>query len=94
MKLVGATPGFIRRPFIYYNMVSGIIAAFLAIGMLSGFLYYIQSEMTGFIHILDMKMLMIVYAVVLLLGILLTIIATIVSVNKYLRMNVNRLYYI
>lgn len=94
MKLVGATPGFIRRPFIYYNMVSGIIAAFLAIGMLSGFLYYIQSEMTGFIHILDMKMLMIVYAVVLLLGILLTIIATIISVNKYLRMNVNRLYYI
>ena len=94
MKLVGATPGFIRRPFIYYNMVSGIIAAFLAIGMLSGFLYYIQSEMTGFIHILDMKMLMIVYAVVLLLGILLTIIATIVSVNKYLGMNVNRLYYI
>lgn len=94
MKLVGATPGFIRRPFIYYNVVSGIIAAFLAIGMLSGFLYYIQSEMTGFIHILDMKMLMIVYAVVLLLGILLTIIATIISVNKYLRMNVNRLYYI
>ena len=45
MKLVGATPGFIRRPFVYYNMVSGVIASLLAIGMLSGFLYYLQSEL-------------------------------------------------
>ena len=94
MKLVGATPGFIRRPFMYYNMVSGIVAAFLAIGMLSGFLYYLQAELTGFIQILDLPTLCMVYAIVLILGILLTVVATIVSVNKYLRMNVNRLYYI
>ena len=31
MKLVGATAGFIRKPFIIYNMISGIIAAILAI---------------------------------------------------------------
>lgn len=94
MKLVGATPGFIRRPFVYYNMVSGVIASLLAIGMLSGFLYYLQSELTGFIQILDMRTLLVVFAVVLILGILLSAVATIIAVNKYLRMNIDRLYYI
>ena len=94
MKLVGATPGFIRRPFVYYNMVSGVIASLLAIGMLSGFLYYLQSELTGFIQILDMKTLLVVFVLVLILGILLSVVATIIAVNKYLRMNIDRLYYI
>ena len=94
MKLVGATPGFIRRPFVYYNMVSGVIASLLAIGMLSGFLYYLQSELTGFIQILDMKTLLVVFVLVLILGILLSAVATIIAVNKYLRMNIDRLYYI
>lgn len=94
MKLVGATPGFIRRPFVYYNMVSGVIASLLAIGMLSGFLYYLQSELTGFIQILDMKTLLVVFVLVLILSILLSAVATIIAVNKYLRMNIDRLYYI
>ena len=81
MKLVGATPGFIRRPFVYYNMVSGVIASLLAIGMLSGFLYYLQSELTGFIQILDMKTLLVVFVLVLFLGILLSAVSTIIAVN-------------
>ena len=38
MKLVGATAGFIRRPFIWYNLVSGFVASVLAICMLTGLL--------------------------------------------------------
>jgi cell division transport system permease protein len=94
MKLVGATPGFIRAPFIRYNLVSGIFAAFLAILLLTAALYYLQNELTGFIQILDMPMLLTVYAVVLILGIVLSVLATIVSVNKYLRLEVDKLYYI
>ena len=94
MRLVGATAGFIRRPFIWYNVVSGIIAAILAICMLTASLYYLQAELTGFIQILDIPTLLIVYAAVLLLGIFLSVLATIVSVNKYLRMSFDKLYYI
>ncbi len=94
MQLVGATSGFIRRPFIRYNVVSGILAAILAICMLTGALYYLQSELTGFIQILDIPTLLIVYGVVLLLGILLSILATYFSVNKYLRMSFDKLYYV
>lgn len=94
MQLVGATPGFIRRPFIRYNLVSGLIAAILAILMLTGALYYLQSELVGFIQLLDMQTLLIVDGALLLLGLLLTTIATASAVNKYLRMEVDQLYYI
>ena len=94
MQLVGATAGFIRWPFVRYNLISGFIAAILAICMLTGALYYLQSELAGFIQLLDIPTLLIVYGVVLVLGLLISAIATILSVNKYLRMSFDRLYYI
>lgn len=94
MKLVGATPGFIRRPFIRYNIVSGILASILAILMLTGALYYLQIELDGFIQILDIQTLLLVYAAVFFMGISLSIVATVFAVNKYLRMRVDKLYYI
>lgn len=94
MKLVGATSGFIRRPFVKYNIVSGIFASILAILMLTGALYYLQNELKGFIQILDMQTLLLVYVAVFALGIVLSVIATIFAVNKYLRMGIDKLYYI
>lgn len=94
MQLVGATAGFIRAPFIRYNIVSGLIAAFLAIMLLTGALYYLQNELDGFIQLLDIHTLLIVDGAVLLLGILLSTLATVFAVNKYLRMKVDQLYYI
>ena len=94
MKLVGATPGFIRRPFMIYNMVGGLFAAILAILMLMGALYYLQQELSGFIDLLNTDALLLVFAAVLILGIMLSLIATFFAVNKYLRMGVDKLYYI
>ena len=94
MKLVGATPGFIRGPFVRYNLVSGIFASILAILMLTGTLYYLQRELGGFIQILDLRVVLLVYGAVFVLGILLSVFATIFAVNKYLRMGADRLYYI
>jgi cell division transport system permease protein len=94
MKLVGATPGFIRRPFVRYNVVSGIFASILAILMLTVALYYLQNELAGFIELLDVKSLIFVYLGVLVMGILLSVTATVFAVNKYLRMSVDKLYYI
>lgn len=94
MQLVGATAGFIRAPFIRYNLVSGLIAGLLAIMLLTGALYYLQQELNGFIQLLDMRTLLIVDGAVLVLGLLLSTIATVIAVNKYLRMKVDQLYYI
>ena len=92
MKLVGATAGFIRRPFIWYNLVSGFFASILAILMLTGALYYLQNELDDFIRLLDFQTLFFVFAGVLVMGILLSTVATVFAVNKYLRMNVDKLY--
>ena len=94
MKLVGATAGFIRKPFIIYNMISGIIAAILAILLLLGSLYYLQSEMKDFAMIIDTKTVLLVGGVVLVLGILISVVSTVFAVNKYLRMESGKLYYI
>ncbi|MDL2265316.1 permease-like cell division protein FtsX [Parabacteroides sp. OttesenSCG-928-G07] len=93
MKLVGATPGFIRAPFVRYNVVSGILAAVLAILMLTGALYYLQNELRGFVQILDLPTLILVFVTVLLLGVLLSVVATVFAVNKYLRTGGDKLYY-
>ena len=94
MQLVGATAGFIRAPFIRYNLVSGLIAALLAIMLFTGAIYYLQNELDGFIQLLDMRTLLIVDGAVLVLGLFLSTIATVIAVNKYLRMKVDQLYYI
>lgn len=94
MKLVGATSGFIRRPFVRYNVISGIFASILAIFMLTGALYYLQQELDGFIRLLDIKSLLIVYGGIVVMGVLLSIGATIFAVNRYLRMGGDKLYYI
>ncbi|MDR3141144.1 MAG: permease-like cell division protein FtsX [Tannerellaceae bacterium] len=94
MQLVGATAGFIRRPFINYNIVSGIVASILAILMLIGALYYLQNELFGFVQMLDTGLLMLVFLSVFVMGILLSVVATYFAVSKYLRMEADRMYYI
>ena len=93
MKLVGANWRFIRRPFVRRNIVNGIIAAFLAMGMITGLIYYIQGEIP-IISSENLPNLLIIYGVILVLGILITQISAHFSVNKYLKMNVGELYYI
>ena len=94
MRLVGATPGFIRKPFIKYNISSGFFAGILAIIMLAGSLYYLQQELLGLEQIIRWEGLLIIYIVVLALGILLSVGAAFFAVNRYLRMERGRMYFI
>jgi cell division transport system permease protein len=94
MQLVGATNGFIRRPFIMSTVVSGIIAAILANVAITGVIYYFTNEYPELISIVTMTELLIVYGLVLIMGILITVLATISAVNRYLRMTTNKLYHV
>lgn len=94
MQLVGATAGFIRRPFVRYNVVSGLLASALAVGLLMGALYYVQGELAGFIGLLDVGSLLVVFGAVVAMGIFLSVVATCWAVNRYLRMSVDRLYHV
>lgn len=92
MQLVGATNGFIRRPFICSMVLSGIIAAILANVAITGVIYYFTNEYPELISIVTMTELLIVYGCVVVSGIIITVLATISAVNKYLRMKTNKLY--
>ena len=93
MQLVGATRGFIRRPFLYRSAGNGIFAAFLAGGLLAGVLYAAQQEFRDIISFQDIEIVGILFLCVLLFGILINWISTFFAVSKYLRMKVDKLYY-
>jgi cell division transport system permease protein len=94
MRLVGATPAFIRGPFIRHNILSGLIAGVIAIIMLTGSLYYVRHEFPGFEEVLGRDSLWLIYGIILAVGTLLSVLAAYFAVNRYLRMARGKLYYI
>jgi len=94
MKLVGATNGFIRNPFIKTQVYSGIIAAFIAIALLFWGLLYISKDINEIWDVINRCSLFIVAGSVLILGIIISYIATYLAVNRYLRMEGDDLFFI
>ena len=94
MRLVGATNGFIRRPFIVRNIVDGIFAGLLANVLIMGLLYYVGEQYADLRSILQTHDLIYVFATVIILGVVITYLSTVFAVNHYLKMKANHLYYI
>ncbi|MDR0815133.1 MAG: permease-like cell division protein FtsX [Bacteroidales bacterium] len=93
MRLVGATHGFIRRPFIKYNIVNGFFASLLAILMLAGALYS-QQKLIGLDMVIPWDKLWVVYAIMMITGILLSTLSACFAVNRYLQMDRGKMYHI
>lgn len=94
MRLVGATNGFIRRPFIIRNIVDGIFSGLLANVLIMGLLYYVGEQYADLRSILQTHDLIYVFATVIVLGVAITYLSTVFAVNHYLKMKANHLYYI
>lgn len=92
MRLVGATAGFIRRPFVRYNVKSGIIAAIIALAFLAWGWVHVTTTYPLMSTVLTTKNAIIVGAVVITLGIVISWFSASKAVSKYLRMDVNKLY--
>ena len=94
MKLVGATGSFIRRPFLAQGAITGLISSFIGMALLSGVLYLAQSELSDLFSMESIDALLISFVVMLIFGILITTISTFMSVGRYLRLQVDDMYYI
>ena len=94
MKLVGASWGFIRRPFLLRNMWIGILAGLLADAILIGLASMLVKYEPQLIDIITPTTLLIVLALVFVFGLAITSMCAYISINKYLRMKANALYYI
>ncbi len=93
MKLVGATWGFIRKPFLLKSILHGIYASLIAICMLSGLIFLIKKEFGDLIDIVDPQFIIIIFGVVIIIGVLINLISTYFAVNKFLRLKSDDLYY-
>jgi len=92
MQLVGATRGFIRRPFIRNSIVDGFISALFAIGLLLSVIYFLFQEIPELTQMVELPYYIALMIVILLLGILISWSCTWLSVRKYLRMKTDELY--
>lgn len=92
MKLVGASWGFIRAPFMRQALAVGIIAAFISICVLGGCAYALYQYEPGIRNIITWVDLGIMAGAVMLFGITITVVCSWISVNKFLRMTAGDLY--
>ncbi|MFT4545149.1 MAG: cell division transport system permease protein [Bacteroidia bacterium] len=93
MKLVGATQGFIRRPFIYEGVTRGILGALIANVLLAGFIYITNQNVPELFGLEDVEIVFTLFGAVLLLGLFISFLSTTFAVRKYLRLNADELYY-
>jgi cell division transport system permease protein len=94
MKLVGATWSFIRRPFLLHNMWIGLAAGVIANALLGAALYLLQDHYPEMAMLLPTKQLAVVGAGVIMFGIIICTLCAFLSVNRFLRMRNNDLYFI
>lgn len=93
MQLVGATRSFIRRPFLIQSAFHGFISALIALTLLLGMLYLIEKEFFMMFTFESTRLLLLLGAVIVFIGVLINIISTFFSVNRYLGISEDKLYY-
>lgn len=92
MQLVGATRGFIRKPFLAYGIFHGLLAGLIAIILLLLTLYFAQQQVPEMIILRNWFEFIIVFLVVLAIGILISGLSTYFAVSKFLRLKSHDLY--
>lgn len=92
MQLVGATPGFIRRPFILSAIGQALISGLIAGCLVLGFLILLEKYDPIFIDMTDIRIFIVVMLGIIILGIIITVLSTYFALRKYLRSNLENLY--
>jgi cell division transport system permease protein len=92
MQLVGATKGFIRKPFLLYGIWHGLLGGLIAIIILIGTLYFADQQVPDLIILQNYVEFGIVFLGVIGLGIFISGFSTLLAVNKFLRLKIYDLY--
>ncbi|SDT62089.1 cell division transport system permease protein [Mucilaginibacter mallensis] len=92
MQLVGATKGFIRKPFLLYGIWHGLLGGLIAIIILIGTLYLAYQQIPDLIILRNYTEFGIVFAIVIGMGLFIAGFSTFLAVNKFLRLKIYDLY--
>jgi cell division transport system permease protein len=92
MQLVGATKGFIRKPFLLYGIWHGLLGGLIATILLIGMLYLAYQQIPDLIILQNYAEFGVVFAGVIGVGIFISGFSTFLAVNKFLRLKIYDLY--
>ena len=92
MQLVGATSSFIRKPFLLRAAAYGLVSGVIASGLLYALMNYGNSKIENLSDLQDDKSLLILFAGLIVIGILVGFISTWWAVRKYLKLSLDELY--
>ena len=93
MRLVGATKGFITRPFVVQAFYQGLIAGLIAVLGLLGILSLIRNEFSQLFAIFEFRILLQVMGIVVASGVLICVLCTTWVVRRLVDLNKDELYY-
>ena len=93
MRMVGATKGFITRPFVGQAFFQGLIDGAIADVFILGTLYLIRNEFYQLFSLFDAVLLGGVMAAVLVLGMIICMVSTSAGVRSMISLSRNELYY-
>lgn len=93
MKLVGATGGFIRKPFLWINFCQGAVSGIFASGLLIGIVVWASSWDDIFLTFyLPWPSIGLISGAMVGLGIIICVIAAFFATNRYLRKNYDEMF--
>lgn len=93
MQMVGATKGFIRRPFIWNSVKLGIIGAIVALIGMAAVIYYLNNSFAELNLLADKKLILALFGGVFLTGIVITWLSTFFATTRFLNLKTDELYY-
>lgn len=93
MQLVGATSGFIRRPYVLKSIWWGLSSSILALGLLAAMVYFLRNAWPQIPEtVFGGPYYLYIAAGIPLIGILISAASTSLSVSRFLRMPLDRLH--
>lgn len=92
MQLVGATKGFIRKPFMLYGIWHGLLGALIAILILVGTLSLAYKEIPDLIILRNYTEFGLIFVAIVGIGVFISGFSTYLAVNKFLRLKIYNLY--
>ncbi len=92
MKLVGATPAFIRRPFVFASAFNGLLSGFIAVAVIGSLLAYGYATGQELALLMPVDMVAWILGGVIVLGVVLCTISAFIATNHYLRIDYDNLH--